>query len=45
MLRGEGMGVGIENGMGHGLERRMDRSSTGLNWLRVALVAALVDSK
>ena len=39
MLRGEGMGVGIENGMGHGLERRMDRVSTRIEWLRMALVA------
>ena len=44
MLRGEGAGVGIENGMGHGLERRMDRDSTGVWWLRMALGAVLKKS-
>ena len=38
MLRGEGMGVGIENGMGHGLERRKDRAFARLDSRGAALV-------
>ena len=40
VLRGEGRGVGIENGMGHGLERRMDRRFAAYDWLIMAVGAS-----